>query len=201
MRIIVLLVIAVIAGCGGDDDDTLEPLPIEGATIGSSSTVSGSSPESSLARTTTTTTTAVAPVGDWDGARFDAGTIATVSELGGYRAIGFDRYSFSDPTLGTVDAEGFVAEPVVAWWRESPFSNVRVQLRTFVLDPDVEVLVLDEGDRAMACTDPPTATPPSPSWDVVEASVLEDPAAAASIATLTYSPTGQVTRIRFTAGC
>ena len=77
--------------------------------------------------------------------------------------IGFDRYSFVDPQRGTIDAAGFEEEPVAAWWRTSPYTNVRVLARTFVLDPDVEILVLDEAGRAGACGDPPPSTPPGPS--------------------------------------
>ena len=80
----------------------------------------------------------------------------------GADALSFDRYSYTVPGSGTVDAGGMQAEPVAAWWRQSPFSNVRVQLRTFVLAPDVEVLMLDESGRAAACAEPPPAAPPTP---------------------------------------
>ena len=140
-------------------------------------------------------------VGDWDGARFDVGTIETLTSVGRNRAIGFDRYSFADPERGTIDAPSFDEEPLAAWWRTSPYTNVRVQTRTFVLAPDVEVLVLDEADRASACAEPPPATPPEPSWTPADVDVLEDPAYVGAITTLTYSPTGQVTRIRYTHGC
>jgi hypothetical protein len=140
-------------------------------------------------------------MGEWDGARFDVGVIETVSEQSGYTVIGFDRYSFNDPQLGTIDAGSFQEEPVAAWWRTSPYTNVRVLARSFVLDPGVEILVLDESGRARACADPAPATTPEPAWQEAGNELLADPAAAGRIAVLTYSPTGQVTRIRFTAGC
>ena len=93
------------------------------------------------------------------------------------------------------------AEPVAAWWRQSPFSNVRVQLRTFVLAPDVEVLALNESGRPAACAEPPPTPPPAPRWDDADVSALEDAGVAGSVAILTYSATGQVTRIRLTHGC
>ena len=167
-----------LAGCAADDDgDTLQPLPGRGQHGGAdhvaaddgrapattsrpSTTGAGADDHDDDRRPTavaTTTTIGAAPVGDWDGARFDAGTIAAVTQLGGADAISFDRYSYTRRGVGTVDAGGMQAEPVAAWWRQSPFSNVRVQLRTFVLAPDVEVLTLDESGRTAACADPPPA--------------------------------------------
>lgn len=226
---------AVLSSCASGDDDTLQPLPADGTTGvatseaasaptvpvvgGPPTTVTGGSSTTPTTTTPTTTTVARAPSGDWDGVRFDVGTIDTVSELDSYQAIGFDRYTLNDPQLGTVDAAGFQSEPVRAWWQESPFANVRVQLRTFVLDPDVEVLVLDESDRAAACvtapsstatpgsstTSAPSTTPARPafaaSWLPADVGVLADPARSGGLATLTYSDAGLVTRIRFTHGC
>lgn len=203
-KVTTLVLVGVLAwtGCSDDDEDTLQPLPIEGATVaGSTTSVSADVDIASTTTVVATSTSAAAPIGDWDGARFDAGTIETLSTAGGYRTIGFDRYSFSDPSVGTIDAVAFEEEPLAAWWRASPFANVRVQVRTFVLDPDVEVLVLDPAGRTRACADPPPATQPAPSWEPADISTLEDSAYAGAIATLTYSPTGQVTRIRFTQGC
>ena len=88
----------------------------------------------------------------------------------GVRGSGPTRRSSStagrtrDPAGRTADAGGLTEEPVVAWWRTSPFSNVRVQTRTFVLAPDVEVLTLDPAGRGAACAAPPPASPPPPVW-------------------------------------
>jgi hypothetical protein len=195
----VLVPALLVAACSGDGaSETLEPLPIEG---GTAATAASTEPPAPVTASTEVTSTRPPPVGEWDGARFDAGVIETISEVDGYEAIGFDRYSFNDPERGTIDAEAFDEEPVAAWWRESPYVNVRVQARTFILDPDVEILVLAETGRDQACADPPPAQPPAPRWDDADVELLDDPAAAGRIATLTYSPTGQVTRIRFTAGC
>ena len=108
------------------------------------------------------------------------------------------------PDGQTVDAGGLDAEPVVAWWRVSPFCNVRVQTRTFVLSPDVEVLTLDPAGRAAACADPPPANPPAPTWLESGTSALGT-IAPGDLAVLTYgsdgSDAGLVTRIRLTRGC
>ena len=207
MKVGSLVLLGVVAWTGCNDsgeEGTLQPLPIEGATAAASTTsptVATPAPQATTSSLAATTTSTATPIGDWDGARFDAGTIQTLSTTGTYRTIGFDRYSFTDPAVGTIDAAGFDAEPLVAWWRTSPFTNVRAQLRTFVLDPAVEVLVVDPAGRTRACLEPPPASPPAPSWQPADLDVLEDPAYIGAIATLTYSATGQVTRIRFTQGC
>ena len=134
--------------------------------------------------------------GEWDGARFDVGVIDTVSELGGYVTIGFDRFSYVDPQRGTIDAAGFeegTGDHVVA--HTSPYANVRVLPRTFVLDPDVEILVLDEAGAGRPRLRRPTAvdaTGPIRLAHQADLDLLDDPAAAGRIATLTYSPTGQI---------
>ena len=196
-----LVLVGALVACGGGGDDTLEPLPIEGGTVNSPSTSAAPPARGSTTTTAATSTSAATPIGDWDGASFDAGTITSLSTAGTSRTIGFDRYSYSDPAVGTIDAGGFDEEPIAAWWRTSPFSNVRTQVRTFVLDADVEVLVLDPAGRTSACAGPPPASPPTPTWKPADLDALEDPAYVGAIATLTYSPTGQVTRIRFTQGC
>jgi hypothetical protein len=202
VRAAALVVLGALVACGGGGDDTLQPLPIEGATVATDSTSVAEPPSPGSTTAPVATSTSVsAPIGGWDGARFDAGTITTLSTAGTSRTIGFDRYSFSDPAVGTIDADAFDEEPLAGWWRTSPFSNVRMQVRTFVLAPDVKVLVIDPAGRASACAGPPPASPPKPSWKTAGLEVLEDPAYVGAIATLTYSPTGQVARIRFTRGC
>ncbi len=211
----VLAVGMVTAGCAGDDDDTLTPLPIEGGTVGPltattpvpaavTTLAAGSGGAGGVAPTTTpiTATPTTAPaVGDWDGARFDVGTIQALTRAGAAQAISFDRWSYTRPDGSTVDATALDAEPLVAWWSTSPFTNRRVQARTFVLAPDVEVLVLDPSGKAAACAVPPPATSPTPTWIESDLSALQDPAAATSMVTLSYSPAGEVTRIRLTSGC
>ena len=206
MRLATLVLVVLVTACsgGGRATETLEPLPIEGGTAvppppttEASAVVTGSSDAS----TSAAPTSVLPPIGEWDGARFDVGVIETVSRQSGYTVIGFDRYSFDDPERGTIDAVAFEEEPVAAWWRTSPYTNVRVLARTFVLDPDVDILVLAESGRARACAEPAPATMPEPAWEDTDIAILDDPAAAGRIAVLTYSSTGQVSRIRFTGGC
>ncbi len=196
-----LLSVAPIA-CAESNDagDTLAPLPVSGPTpapaIVTSSTQGASTPSATIA--STVDTNAPELVGDWDGAEFDIGVIDRVGELGGYRTIEFDRYSYQHPERGVIDAGALTAEPIAYSWRDSPFVNVQEQLRTFVLADDVEVLVLG-GDAAAPCRG--QGPPASPEWESVETSYLDLPAATEDIASLTYSPDGHVVRIRFTHGC
>jgi hypothetical protein len=208
-----LALAVVAAGCAAGDDSELAPLPIEGGTGAGTTTTSSTVPDATGRTTpgglpvpaggpsTSTSSTVVAtPTGDWDGATFDVGLIESVSALGAYSTIELDRWSYTDPAGRTADAGGLTEEPVVAWWRTSPFSNVRVQTRTFVLDPDVEVLTLDPAGRGAACAVPPPASPPAPVWLRSGTSALGS-MAPGDVAVLTYSDAGLVTRLRLTRGC
>jgi hypothetical protein len=196
---------AGVTGCAGSDEggDTLPPLPISVAVTSPATGASTSSPASTAGTTessaTTGTTGGATLVGDWDGAEFDVGVIHGVGELGGYRTINFDRYSFRDPDRGVIDASGFVEEPIAYAWTDSPFVNIQEQLRTFVLADDVEVLLLSGAAAARSCED--RRPPPRADWVSVGVSFLDQPAATDDVASLTYSDDGLVTRIRFTHGC
>jgi hypothetical protein len=198
--------IAGVAGCAGDDDasDTLPPLPIS-VTVTTPAEGSTTSTATSTAESTGTLT--LPPpvtegrtlVGDWDGAEFDVGVIHEIGELGGYKTIDFDRYSYRDPERGVIDAAGFVEEPIAYGWAESPFVNVQEQLRTFVLADDVEVLVLGGAAAGRSCRDRRPLPPAD--WIPVGVAFLDQPAATDDVASLTYSDDGLVTQIRFTRGC
>ena len=87
MRVGPLVLDGVVAwtGCSeGSDEDTLQPLPIEGATVAAPSTSAAVVIPPSATTTSSiavTTTAAATPIGDWDGARFDAGTEVTPDSL------------------------------------------------------------------------------------------------------------------------
>lgn len=212
LKQLALALVVLACSCASGDDDTLQPLPIEGGTV---VPIGPTVPVVAAPRSTTpgglplptgdpsaaaTSSPVAAPTGDWDGARFDVGTIEGVTALGAYSAIELDRWSYTRPDGATVDAGGLDTEPVVAWWQTSPFSNVRVQTRTFVLAPDVEVLTLDPGGRAAACGGAPTAEPPVPEWDASGTSALGT-MTPGDMAVLTYSDEGLVLRLRLTRGC
>jgi hypothetical protein len=198
---------AAVTACAGSgaSRDTLAPLPISVAVTTSTpdvttSPLSSSTVESTTETSATSETTGSATlVGDWDGAEFDVGAIHGVGELGGYRTINFDRYSYRDPERGVIDAAGFVEEPIAYGWTDSPFVNIQEQLRTFVLADDVEVLVLGGAAAGRSCRDRRPLPPAD--WIDVGVSFLDRPAVRDDVASLTYSDDGLVTRIRFTRGC
>jgi hypothetical protein len=214
---VIALTLAICATCtacsSGDDDDTLLPLPIEGGTaapgpsavVTAVPTAAATSTTAAAGTTTTaatsTTTTVVDTDGDWDGARFDVGMVSGLTKVGVLDAVSFDRWTYDAPDGRRLDATTLDAEPLVAWWRVSPFLNVQVRNRTFALAPGVEVLVLDPAGRAAACADPPPAAPPAPTWTAATTAALTDAANVGAMAMLTYSGAGQVTRIRLTRGC
>jgi hypothetical protein len=216
-----IAVLCVLAGCSSSDDDTLQPLPIEGATaapgptpfatVGPPATVATTTTPSSGTTLTSTTVTTVAVTGvigtavdtdgEWDGARFDLGAISALTKVGTMDAISLDRWSYLAPDGRQLDALTFDSEPVVAWWRASPFVNVNPRTRTFVLAPDVDVQLVDPTGRTTACAEPPPAAGPTPSWTPATVAALSDPANTGTVAIITYGETGQITRIRLTRGC
>jgi hypothetical protein len=199
-----LAAVVATGACSGGDSDTLRPIPIQGGTAPAPTPAVATTSTTTIAATTTTVlgtvpgSVAGQAAGDWDGAKYDAGTISARTKVGNLEAISFDRWSYTAPDGTRSDAPNLAAEPAVGWWQTSPFANVQVRNRTFVLAPDVEVLVLDEAGRAAACTTPPPASP-AVAWKPGDPSALG--AQPDDIAVLTYSTTGQVTRIRLTHGC
>ena len=200
------LAVATVAatGCAADDEtgDTLAPLPVPSVVATTIAPTTVVAPPT-IAPSTVETTVADQPVGEWDGARFDAGRIQDVDEDDIYTSIDLDRVSFLDPELGfLVDAAGFAEEPIAYWWtEESPYQNNQPNTREFVLTPNVELLVLGEDGEERACGEPPPIAVPEPVWEGVDISFLRTGEASRSVALLTYAPNGAVTRVRFTRGC
>ena len=118
----------------------------------------------------------MAPTGDWDGARFDAGIIDRVSTLGAYTAVVLDRWSFTGPDGTTRDGDALDAEPIAAWWTINPYiERERAQPHLRAGAPTVEVLTLDPADQARACAQPPPASPPAPRWTAAPVGVGPHP--------------------------
>jgi hypothetical protein len=208
----VVPLVCLLAACsGGGDDSTLQPIPIQGGTAprpttAAAATTTTTTASGVIAVTTTTfgptttsgPTTTVAAAGDWDGATFDVGKVSARTKVGTQEAISFDRWSYTAPDGTLADGTHLKTEPAIGWWQTTPFSNVQVRNRTFVLAPNVQVMTLDEAGRAAACTTPPPPTP-AVTWKPSDLSALgADPDA---MDVLTYSTTGEVTRIRITHGC
>lgn len=204
-----------VAGCVTKDEssETLPPL-VTGAVTESTDSVAESAAADAETFATplsveptvpqvaaTSSTLEPRPVGDWDDAKFDVGRITGTTEVGEFPAILFDRYSYQDPQAGAIDASGFREEPVRFWWVDEPFFNQSTNVRRFVLAPDVEVLVLSDAGESEACTSPPPANLPRPTWTLVELSFLDSENATQAFASLTYTQNGLVERIRFTRGC
>ena len=207
-----IAVLCVLAGCSSSDDDTLQPLPIEGATaapgptpfvtVGPPATVTTTTqPSTTVTTVAAVTSAAVDADGDWDGARFDLGAISPPTSVGAMDTVTLDRWSYAAPDGRLLDALTFETEPVVAWWHDSPFVNVNPRPRTFVLAPDVQVQLVDQADRATACAVPPSAEPFTATWKQATVADLSDPANTGTVAIITYGETGQISRIRLTRGC
>ena len=183
-------------------DDTLAPLPVP-SVIATTTTPVPVTAAPTSAPSTVATTVPDQPVGEWDGARFDVGSIEDVDDLNVYKSMQLDRYSYQHPTLGLVDAAGFSEEPIAYWWLDDddPYENNQPNSREFVLTPNVELLVLAEDGEEEACEEPQPIPLPEPVWQGVDISYLDANASRRAVAILTYAPNGAVTRVRFTRGC
>jgi hypothetical protein len=210
-----LVAVLVGAGCSsGGDDGTLAPLSIPGARAVSTTaapastappgpTTPGGLPQPTEASTPGSASAARMPTGDWDGARYDVGTIERVGTQGVYTTIELDRWSYREGDGPPVDASGLTSEPVVGWWREVPFTNQNVRLRTFVLAPDVEILTLDPAARFRSCRASADGAPSASelAWREAGTRALDAATEEGTFAVITYNDTGQIRRLRLTRGC
>ena len=150
-------------------------------------------------RATSTASSADEPVTNWDGVRFDLGVVAGIDRTeGGRTLVRFDRVQLHEGTEPT-DAGDFTEEPIVVGNTDAPFLNENSRLRTYEAAADVEVLRVANLRRT--CSD--LEDREEPRWervtvdDAVRQALWEE----FRQVSLTFDPSGRVTRIRFAASC
>lgn len=135
---------------------------------------------------------------DWDGARFDFGRIERVHRDGDELLVDFDRTQLV--TDGGIRKSGpdFTEEPVVVGNTDEPTVNENRRLRTYVVRPDAEALVID--NLFETCSD--LEQPAAPRWRRLRLEELGDMTFSDhSQVSLTFDPEGLVMRVRLSRGC
>lgn len=134
---------------------------------------------------------------DWDGVKFDWGEIESTTQQGGRVVINFDRWQWDG-----VDAPAMTEERIVFGNTDFGGTNDSPKLRSYVLALDVDLLeITNERDTSPACNDAGRADPPKWSHFAVTGLQNADPSLKSTQTSLTFSPVGEVTRIRISRGC
>lgn len=205
-RRLVALAIAVAAAvstgaCSGSPDKKAD------ATSGVATTVvaepgTTSPPSTSGAPGATVPPASGAPgpaIRDWDGTRFDFGTLDRIDRTeDGRTLVVFDRMQV-ETGQGLKSGKDLTTEPIVFGNTDAPFANDSPALRTYVARSGIEVLRL--ANPREHCTDEGTSPPPR--WepvtvDQVVSQSLWDEYPQVS---LTFSTDGYVSRLRLSSGC
>ena len=136
---------------------------------------------------------------DWDGARFDFGRIERVHREGGELLVDFDRTQLVTDDGGRASGPDFTEEPVVVGNTDEPTVNENRRLRTYVVRPDAEVLVIDN----LFDTCSGSEQPAPPRWRRLQLDELTGSHLWADYTqvSLTFDPDGLVMRVRLSGGC
>ena len=102
----------------------------------------------------TAATTSAPPTGpaggnalDWDGVRYDFGRITGLSSNENEDLLTFDRYQLYGDNGELQSASDFTEEPIVVGNSDLPWVNDNPKERTYVIDPEAEVLTLANSGR------------------------------------------------------
>ena len=168
------------------------------------STTAASATTTATAPTTTPTTSplpATPPGGsalDWDGVRYDFGRITGLSSSENEDLITFDRYQLYGDNGELQSASDFTEEPVVVGNSDLPWVNDNTRQRTYVIDPDAEVLTLANSGRLECGGNEGEA----PEW---QSNTVDDLFAAGTPdsdqVSLMFGGDGRVTLIRVSESC
>ena len=174
----------LLAACGGET----------GSPSATSSSTTTTTPTTSASSTTAPPTTAQRAL------RFDLGIVDRIDRREDGRTVDvFDRVQLFEETKRS--AEDFTAEPIVAGNTDAPFLNENARLRTYVVDPRVEVLRLANLRRT--CAD--LEDRDEPVWEPVplERAIADRIWEDHRQVSLTFDAEGDgdVTRIRFSSSC
>ena len=136
---------------------------------------------------------------DWDGARFDFGRIQRVHRQGDELLLDFDRTQLVTDDGSRKSGPDFTEEPVVVGNTDEPTVNENRRLRTYIVRPDAEALVID--NLRDTCSD--LEQPAPPRWRRLDLEALVDSRLWPDYpqVSLTFDPEGFVMRVRLSRAC
>ena len=135
---------------------------------------------------------------DWDGVRYDFGRITGLSSNENEDLLTFDRYQLYGDNGELQSAPDFTEEPIVVGNSDLPWVNDNTKERTYVIDPEAEVLTLANSGRLECGGNEGEA----PEW---QSNTVDDLFAAGTPdsdqVSLMFSDEGRVTLIRVSESC
>ena len=136
---------------------------------------------------------------DWDGVRYDFGRITGLSSNENQDLITFDRYQLYGDGGELLSAANFTEEPIVVGNSDVPWVNDNPKERTYVLDPEAEVLSLANPGRIACGGNDQTERPEWQSGTVEDLLRMGTPDS--DQVSLTFSAEGKVVLVRISQGC
>ena len=207
--------VGLLAGCGNDVGNgtsasaTTAGAPPTTVVVTSSVTVPvttaapATRPQASVAPATPTAPppTAATTSGtlDWDGVRYDFGRITGLSSNENQDLITFDRYQLYGDGGELLSAANFTEEPIVVGNSDVPWVNDNPKERTYVLDPEAEVLSLANPGRIACGGNDQTESPEWQSGTVEDLFRIGTPDS--DQVSLMFSKEGKVVLVRISQGC
>jgi hypothetical protein len=196
---------SVVVACGGTDSET----QVRGKTLERDATSDPTTSTSSPTRPTAGSPTTVhlvppateqrdapASVHDWEGQRFDFGTIHSVRESGGQHLITFDRMQVIEEDGALHSGPTLSEEPIIVANTDAPFVNQSRVVRTFTIADDATIKRLSPDWNCGP--DGPAA----PTWDEITfADLVAAGVGADTQDSLTFDSQGQVVQVRLSRGC
>lgn len=136
---------------------------------------------------------------DWDGVRYDFGRITGLSSNENQDLITFDRYQLYGDGGELLSAANFTEEPIVVGNSDVPWVNDNPKERTYVLDPEAEVLSLANPGRIACGGNDQTESPEWQSGTVEDLFRIGTPDS--DQVSLMFSKEGKVVLVRISQGC
>lgn len=138
---------------------------------------------------------------DWDGVRFEFGSIEAVQRVGTDIVISFDRYSlFLDGDWR--DATYFTSEQILVANTDWPGQNLNPKLRRYVVTPNANLITITGLHESGICDgDPPGWTPTWIPFTMDQLLAMDPTTVRGNQTSLTFDAAGRVTQIRHSDGC
>lgn len=191
-------------GSAGVATDATESTRVPATTDSTAPLTSATTTSSTTTSTAPAPTAAPAPAStyDWDGVRFEYGSIEAVERIGTDVVISFDRYSlYVDGDYR--DATYFTSEQIVVANTDAPGKNSNPKLRRYAVMPDVNLITVVGLDGSAACDGgaPAGWTPTWAPFTMDQLIAMDAATVRGNQTSLTFDAAGRVTQIRHSDGC